>query len=240
MSEFLVADGLVKNFGALTVTDNLSFSLSHGEALGIIGPNGAGKSSLFNLIAGVLRPDAGKIMFKGQDITNLSAPKRCHTGIGRTYQIPRPFNGLTVYENLLVAAEFGAGESESEARINCKNILDNLGLIHKANDLASSLSLLERKRLELARALATKPELLLLDEIAGGLTELECVSLIATIKDIRAQGVSIIWIEHIVHALFSVVDRLMVIDFGHKVAEGDPEKTFNSAQVQQIYMGIEA
>lgn len=229
----------MKNFGAVRAVDDVSLSLEPGDTLGIIGPNGAGKSSLFNLIAGVMPANAGTVLWQGRDITGMTAAERCRAGIGRTYQIPKPFNGLTVYENLLVAAEFGGGSGE-KVKTHCWKILGQLELSHVANAQAGGLRLLERKRLEMARALATRPKVLLLDEIAGGLTDLECDSLIAAIKDIKAQGVSIIWIEHVVHALFAVVDRLAVINFGAKMVEGPPQETFQSSEVQSIYLGIEA
>lgn len=229
--------GVNKSFGALKVADDVSFELPLGQALGIIGPNGAGKSTLFNLIGGALTPSSGTITFKGHDITATRAAHRCHAGIARSFQIPHPFVGMTVYENLLTAASFGkAGFKDSKAA--CRDILARTGLLPKANRLASSLTLLERKRLELARALATGPELLLLDEIAGGLTEAECHQLVATIKDIHASGVTLIWIEHIVHALLAVVDRIMVIDFGKIVASGPPKQVMADPLVQEIYMGI--
>lgn len=241
MSALLETKGLTKSFGALRAVDDVSLTLAAGDTLGIIGPNGAGKSSLFNLIAGVMPADAGQVLWQGRDITTLSAAERCREGVGRTYQIPKPFDGLTVYENLLVAAEFGGGGGDgAEAKLLCCNILDQMELSHLADAPAGGLRLLERKRLEMARALATRPKVLLLDEIAGGLTDLECGSLIAAIRDIKAQGVAIIWIEHVVHALFAVVDRLAVINFGAKIAEGPPKATFESAEVQSIYLGIEA
>jgi branched-chain amino acid transport system ATP-binding protein len=239
VSALLETRGLVKTFGALRAVDGVSLSLEPGDALGIIGPNGAGKSSLFNLIAGVMPANEGQVLWQGEDITLMPAAERCRAGIGRTYQIPKPFGGLTVFENLLVAAEFGGGGG-AEAKALCRSILVQLELYHLANAPAGSLRLLERKRLEMARALATQPKVLLLDEIAGGLTDLECESLIATIKDIKAQGVAIVWIEHVVHALFAVVDRLAVINLGGKIAEGRPKETFESAEVQSIYLGIEA
>ena len=239
MTALLEARGLIKTFGALRAVDGVSLSLAAGDTLGIIGPNGAGKSSLFNLIAGVMPADAGQVLWQGRDITRLPAAERCRAGIGRTYQIPKPFAGLTVYENLLVAAEFG-GEDGSGAKQLCRTILDQMELSHLADTPAGKLRLLERKRLEMARALATRPKLLLLDEIAGGLTDLECDSLIGAIREIKAQGVAIIWIEHVVHALFAVVDRLAVINFGAKIAEGPPKPIFDSAEVQSIYLGIEA
>lgn len=239
VTALLETQGLVKSFGAVRAVDDVSLSLEAGGTLGIIGPNGAGKSSLFNLIAGVMPADSGQVLWQGQDITRLSAAERCRMGVGRTYQIPKPFSGLTVYENLLVAAEFG-GEEGDDSEGLCLSILDQMELSHLADAPAGGLRLLERKRLEMARALATRPKVLLLDEIAGGLTDLECDSLIAAIRDIKAQGVAIIWIEHVVHALFAVVDQLAVINFGAKIAEGPPKQTFESADVQSIYLGIEA
>lgn len=240
MADILNLDGVSKSYGSLKVTDDLTLSLKQGEALGIIGPNGAGKSTMFNLIAGGVKPNQGKVTYQGQDVTRLSAAKRCKLGIGRSYQIPHPFTGMSVFENLLVGGAFGDNVSERESYDRCVDVLEKTGLLAKANLRAGTLSLLERKRLEMARALATNPTLLLLDEIAGGLTEAECTSLIATIRDIHASGVSIIWIEHVVHALLAVVDRLVVINFGAKIADGDPHEVMNSAEVQEIYMGISA
>lgn len=228
-----------KSFGALVVTDDASFDVSQGEALGIIGPNGAGKSTLFNLITGNLRADQGTITFEGRDVTRVSAMERCLTGIGRSFQIPQPFEKLTVYENLLVAATHGRNLSEAAVLADCADVLERTELIRRANTPAGQLSLLERKRLELARAMATQPKLLLLDEIAGGLTEGECQALIGTIRDIHARGVTIIWIEHVLHALTSVVERLLVLDFGRVIGLGDPEEIMASKEVQEIYLGIE-
>jgi branched-chain amino acid transport system ATP-binding protein len=228
-----------KSFGALTVTDDASFDVLQGQALGIIGPNGAGKSTLFNLITGNVRADAGSIHFEGRDVTRVSAMERCLTGIGRSFQIPQPFEKLTVYENLLVAATHGRNLNEAAVRDDCADVLERTELILRANVPAGQLSLLERKRLELARAMATQPKLLLLDEIAGGLTEGECQALIRTIKDIHAGGVTIIWIEHVLHALTSVVEKLLVLDFGKVIGFGDPEEIMASREVQEIYLGIE-
>lgn len=231
---------LNKSYGAVKVTDNLSFSLSEGEALGVLGPNGAGKSTMFNLITGDVRPDSGTITYSGEDITSLAASERCRLGIGRSYQVPHPFSGMTVFENLLVGAKFGAQMADEEANQHCVQVLRQTGLLRKANVLAGSLSLLDRKRLEMAKALSTKPKLLLLDEIAGGLTDDEAKSLVETIKGIRSEGVSIVWIEHVVHALLAVVDRLIVINFGALLTEGEPESVMESREVQEVYMGIEA
>jgi len=228
-----------KSFGALTVTDDVSFDVPQGQALGIIGPNGAGKSTLFNLITGNLTADQGSVHFEDRDVTRVSAMERCLTGIGRSFQIPQPFEKLTVFENLLVAATYGRNMSEAAVRDDCADVLERTELIKRANTPAGQLSLLERKRLELARAMATRPKLLLLDEIAGGLTEGECQALIGTIKDIHAQGVTIIWIEHVLHALTSVVEHLLVLDFGKVIGVGEPEEIMASREVREIYLGID-
>jgi branched-chain amino acid transport system ATP-binding protein len=228
-----------KSFGALRVIDDLSLDLAAGEALGVLGPNGAGKSTLFNLVTGDLRPSAGRVFLGGRDVTDLPAHLRCRMGLGRSYQIPHPFGGMTVFENLLVAAAFGSGRREAACHDDCIAVLARTGLLAKANVMAGRLTLLERKRLELARALATGPRVLLLDEIAGGLTESECQDLVALIRTIHAEAVSIIWIEHVVHALLAVVSRLVVLNFGRLLAEGPPDQVMADKAVQDIYLGIE-
>jgi branched-chain amino acid transport system ATP-binding protein len=239
MSTLVVVENLCKSFGSLKATNNLSFELRQGEALGVLGPNGAGKTTMFNLITGDVVADSGRVSFKGEDITRVPPHRRCRAGIGRSYQIALPFEGMTVFENLLVGAMFGGEKSETHACDVCVDVLKRTGLASKANRLAGSLTLLDRKRLELARALATQPELLLLDEIAGGLTEHEANELVGMVNGIRDQGVSIIWIEHVVHALMQVATRLLVINFGEKLAEGDPQEVMASPEVQRVYMGIE-
>jgi branched-chain amino acid transport system ATP-binding protein len=229
-----------KAFGAIVVAERIDLALSPGEALGVIGPNGAGKSTLFNLITGMLRPDSGRVILDGRDITDLAPEDRCRAGIGRSFQIPLPFDHLSVLENLSVAALFGGGMGQAEAIQHCGRTLELTGLEAKANRRAGSLPLLDRKRLELARALATRPRTLLLDEIAGGLTEAECHELVETIRTIHAGGVGIIWIEHVVHALLAVVQRLVVLDFGRVVAQGVPAEVMRSSEVQTIYMGVPA
>ena len=228
-----------KSFGSLKVADDVSFDVPEGQALGIIGPNGAGKSTLFKLVTGNLMPDSGTISFDGRDVTKAPAMRRCLDGIGRSFQIPQPFEKLTVFENLVVAATHGRAAAETAVTGICAEVLERTGLLPKANATSGSLSLLERKRLELARAMATGPKLLLLDEIAGGLTEGECQSLVETIRDIRAEGVTIIWIEHVLHALNSVVERLLVLDFGRIIGIGDPAEIMESREVKEIYLGIE-
>ena len=237
MTDLLTLSGVNRHFGALHVTNDVSFTLPQGQALGIIGPNGAGKSTLFNLIGEALPPSSGTVIFSGQDVTRIPAADRCRMGISRSFQIPHPFIGMSVYENLLVASAFG-NSGHADRQRACRDILEQTGLLALVNNQAGSLTLLQRKRLELARALASGPQSLLLDEIAGGLTEAECHDLVETIKSIRDSGVSIIWIEHIVHALTAVVERLIVIDFGKIVADGDPKSVMAEPLVQEIYMGI--
>jgi branched-chain amino acid transport system ATP-binding protein len=231
---------LSKSFGSLRAIDCLDLDVTAGQALGIIGPNGAGKSTLFNLITGMLAPDEGTILLEGRDITHASPHRRCTSGIGRSFQIPHPFENLTVFENLLVAATHGQRRHERDSIEPCGELLERTGLLRVANRRAGTLTLLDRKRLELARALATGPRLLLLDEIAGGLTDAECLDLVSLIREIRDGGVTIVWIEHIVHALLAVADRLAVLNFGRKIAEGEPHAVMASGEVREIYMGIAA
>ena len=235
----LELNGVSKSFGALVVAENIGFSVEPGEALGVIGPNGAGKSTLFNLITGNLSVARGTVHFDGRDVTNVPPMQRCFAGMGRTFQIPQPFERLTVYENLLVAGAFGSESSEADVAEFCAEILVETGLIAKANRPAGSLTLLERKRLELARALATRPKLLLLDEIAGGLTEGECRQLVATIKRVHQRGMAIIWIEHVLHALNAVAEKILVLNFGRVIGHGHPQTIMNSREVREIYLGME-
>jgi branched-chain amino acid transport system ATP-binding protein len=240
MAPILALETISKRFGAVVVADSIDLALNQGEALGIIGPNGAGKTSLFGIATGTLAPDAGRVVFAGEDITRLPAERRCRKGLARSFQIPQPFTGMTVFENVVVAAAFGANEREAAVYDRCADLLERCGLASKANRPAAGLTLLDRKRLELARALASKPRVLLLDEVAGGLTEHECALLVALIKDLRASGVSIIWIEHVVHALLAIIDRLVVLHGGKFIAEGDPHTVIRSPQVAEIYLGIDA
>jgi len=240
MAPILALETISKRFGAVVVADGISLALNEGEALGIIGPNGAGKTTLFGIATGTLAPDGGRVLFANEDITRLSAERRCRKGLARSFQVPLPFAGMTVFENVVVAAAFGANEREALVYDRCADLLERCGLSDKANRSAGGLALLDRKRLELARALATKPRVLLLDEVAGGLTEHECAALVALIKEVRSSGVSIIWIEHVVHALLAVIDRLVVLHGGKFIAEGDPHAVIGSPQVAEIYLGIDA
>ncbi len=235
----LQMNAVTKSYGALKVTDEISLSVAAGETLGILGPNGAGKTTLFNLISGDVRCDAGSVQYDGIDITALKPHQRCRAGIGRSYQVPQPFGNMTVFENLVTAACFGGGQVEQEAWETAHAVLQQTGLLPHANKPAGGLTLLNRKRLELARALATRPKLLLLDEIAGGLTEPEAKQLVDELRRIKAQGMTMIWIEHVVHALLSIADRLFVINFGRQLAEGEPRAVMADAQVRRVYMGME-
>ena len=232
---FLSLQSLSKAYGALVVTDGLSLDVEEGEILGVLGPNGAGKTTLFNLIAGTARPDSGRVAFEGEDISRLDAAARCRRGVARSFQVPHPFGGMTVFENVLVGAAFGRNPRDPEGRALA--VLEQTGMRARANQLAGGLTLLDRKRLEMARALATEPKLLLLDEIAGGLTDSECASLLAAIRDIHAAGVTIVWIEHVVHALLSVAKRLVVMNFGRIIADGRPDEVMASREVKSVYLG---
>ncbi|WP_447742706.1 ABC transporter ATP-binding protein [Variovorax boronicumulans] len=236
----LALHGVSKSYGALKVTDGITLAVAEGETLGILGPNGAGKTTLFNLISGDARVDAGRVEYAGRDVTRLRPHQRCRAGIGRSYQVPQPFGHMSVFENLVTAACFGGQQAEREAWETAHEVLAQTGLAPHANKPAGGLTLLDRKRLELARALATRPRLLLLDEIAGGLTEPEAAVLVAELKRIKARGVTMIWIEHVVHALLSLADRLFVINFGQQLAEGAPRAVMNDPEVRRVYMGIEA
>jgi branched-chain amino acid transport system ATP-binding protein len=238
MTSILGLEGISKRFGAVVVANEVSLALRDGEALGIIGPNGAGKTTLFGIAAGTVPPDQGRVVLAGTDVTRMAPERRCRLGIARSFQVPQPFSGMTAFENVVVAAAFGGGRRERDTYADCVDILARCGLSAKANRPAGTLALLDRKRLELARALASKPRVLLLDEVAGGLTEHECAGLITLIKEVHQSGVSIIWIEHIVHALVAVVDRLLVLHGGSFIADGDPATVIQSPAVREIYMGI--
>ncbi|MEN3279732.1 MAG: branched-chain amino acid transport system ATP-binding protein [Solirubrobacteraceae bacterium] len=237
MATVLELEGVSKAFGELVVIADLDLVVDEGEAVGVVGPNGAGKTTMLNLTAGSMAPDSGRVLFRGEDVTRYKPHRHCRAGIARTFQVPRPFRGMTVYENVLVAATYGAGTSGAQRDALAAETLERTRLTARANALAGSLTLLQRKQLELARAWATRPDVLLLDEIGGGLTEAELDDLVATIGDLRATGVAIVWIEHIVHALLSVVDRLVAIAAGRKLLDGDPKEVMASAELRDVYLG---
>ena len=233
----LVADGLHKRFGALVVLDGVSISLAAGATLGIVGPNGAGKTTLLSVLAGAQPPNAGSIHFAGEEVTALSAAARCRLGLVRTHQIPRPFAGMSVFENIYVASSQAGPAAGSEAYDLAVDALALCGMSQLANRQAETLGLLDRKRLELARAVATHPRLLLLDEIGGGLTDAEASELVAIIRELRRRQISIVWIEHIVHVLLQVADRLICMDAGKIIADGEPQAVLGDSSVIAAYLG---
>jgi len=233
----LAAAGIRKRFGALVVLDGVDLAVQPGEAVGIVGPNGAGKTTLLGILAGALRPDAGRVHHHGRDVTSAGAARRCRLGIARAHQVPRPFGDLTVFENLFVGAAMGARGRRSAAYDRCLEALELCDLVPLANRRAESLGLLSRKRLELARALATDPEVLLLDEIGAGLTDAEAAELVATITQLRDRGLAIVWIEHIVHVLVQVVERLVCLAQGRVIADGEPDAVMRSPAVIDAYLG---
>jgi branched-chain amino acid transport system ATP-binding protein len=233
----LAASTIHKRFNALVVLDGLDFSLGSGEAVGIVGPNGAGKTTLLGVLVGAHEPTSGSVHFRGADVTAMPASERCRMGIVRTHQIPRPFSGMTVFENVFAAASNGGGFSRDDAYDRCIDSLKLCGMVGVANRRAETLGLLDRKRLELARAMATNPVVLLLDEIGGGLTDGEAADLVETIRELRRRGIAIVWIEHIVHILLQVAERLICMDAGRIIADGDPKTVMADSAVIGAYLG---
>jgi len=226
-----------KYFGGLVVVRNFSFDVQAGEAVGLMGPNGAGKTTLINLIYGVYKPDSGTIKFKGNDISGLPPHKICHLGIARTYQIPQPFTTLTALQNITVAAIFGRGLQRADAEGEAVKILDALDLSEKTNMLTKDMDEVALKRLELARVLATRPSLLLIDEVAAGLTEAEIPRILEILRDIRGTGVAIMLIEHVMKVMTEAVDRIIVMDRGEKIGEGKPDEVMKDRKVIEAYLG---
>ena len=240
MSTILALEKISKRFGAVVVADGIDLSLADGEALGIIGPNGAGKTTLFGIITGTVAPDSGRVLFDGRDITRETPERRCRMGIARSFQIPQPFGGMTVFENLVVAAAFGGGKRERDVYGRCAELLERCGLADKANrqaarsrcSIASGWSL--RARLPRSRGCCCSTR------SPAGWSSTRPPALVELVKEVRASGVSIIWIEHIVHALIAAVDRLVVLHGGALIAEGEPAEVIRRPQVAEIYMGIAA
>lgn len=229
----LEIEGVSRRFGGLVAVDGVSFQVGEGEVVGLMGPNGAGKTTLLNLIAGAFPPSAGAIRFRGKNITRRRPHELCRLGIGRTYQTPQPFMSLTLRENLAVAREFGGGRGAMDS----EEILDLVGLSGQGEVSASRLATLSLKKLEMARALASKPSLLLLDEVAAGTSEAEVPRVVETLQAIRGMGITVVIIEHVMRVLVGVVDRIVVLDKGCKIAEGPPDAVMCDERVVGAYFG---
>ena len=239
MEKILTVENVHAAYGKFKVLHDLSMEVYEGQVLGIIGPNGAGKTTLMNVICGLLIPSEGKIIFQGRDIAKLDPEERCRLGMGRTYQIPKPFGRLTVFENVLTAAAHGTGRSEIDAVADTIEILKQTGLYSKGDVEADVLALLDRKRLEIARGLASKPSLLLLDEVAAGLTDAEVHEVMDLVEYLKCMGITIIWIEHVIKTMAESTDKLLCLSVGTNLIYGDPDMVMNSKEVEEVYLGVE-
>ena len=239
MDNILTVENVHASYGRFKVLHDLSFDVEEGQVLGIIGPNGAGKTTALNVINGLLIPSEGSIVFKGRDITKMSPDARCRLGIARSYQIPKPFLRLTVFENVLVAAAYGTGRGEAEVVGDTLGVLRQTGLLEKGDVEAHNLALLDRKRLEIARGLASKPALLLLDEVAAGLTDAEVHEVMELVEYLKGTGLTIIWIEHVIKTMAESTDKLLCLAVGTNLAYGDPADVMASKAVEEVYLGVE-
>ena len=238
MDKILQVENVHAAYGKFKVLHDLTFDVEEGQVLGIIGPNGAGKTTLMNVLCGLLIPSEGTITFRGKDIAKLDPEGRCRLGMGRTYQIPKPFERLTVFENVLVAAAYGTGRSESAAIDDVVEILKQTELFHKGDVESHELALLDRKRLEIARGLASRPTLLLLDEVAAGLTDAEVQEVMHLVEYLKSTGLTVIWIEHVIKTMAESTDKLLCLSVGTGLIYGDPEYVMNSKEVEEVYLGV--
>ncbi len=237
METILKADHLAISFGSNHVLKDINFELGRNEILGIIGPNGAGKTVMLNIITGILKPTSGRLYFEGNDITNMKITDRAKNGIGRTFQVPRAFEKMSAYENIMTGAIFGAGMSQHEARDKAEEVLELIGMADKADIDAGQLALLDRKRLEIGIALASQPKILLFDEVAGGLTESEIDDILKIVKVLKESGYSIIWIEHVIQTMLHGTDRVLLLADGRDIITGDPHEVMASEEVEKVYLG---
>lgn len=233
----LQAEDIGISFGNHHVLKSLTFSVRENEILGVIGPNGSGKTVMLNILTGILQPTKGRIFFCGENITTKNITERCRMGLGRTFQVPRPFEKMTVFENIVVGGAYGSQLNEKAAKAKAVSIIGMTGLSDKGDWHAGKLGLLDRKRLEIARALAGSPRLLLLDEVAGGLTDSEITDILALVKAIKAKGISIIWIEHVLRTMYQGTDRVLCLSEGTNLVCDLPELVMQSKKVHEVYLG---
>ena len=240
MTKILSVQGLAISFGNNHVLKSVNFELDHNEVLGVIGPNGAGKTVMLNILTGILKPTGGKIFFKGEDITGTSITERVRMGFGRTFQIPRSFEKMTAYENIMCGGVYGDGLSEKQAGDRAWDILQTIGLRSKADTFAGKLNLLDRKRLEIGSAMASGPEVLFLDEVAGGLTETEVAEILEIVRSLKSGGCTIIWIEHVIQTMLQGTDRILLLSDGRDIITGLPYDVMTCEECETVYLGVKS
>ena len=239
MTNVLTVENLSISFGSNDVLKSINFEVRNNEILGVIGPNGAGKTVMLNILTGILKPSTGSITFLGENVTHKTITERCHMGLGRTFQVPRSFEGMTVFENVIVGAVYGGGMTEKKGKKKAFEILEMISLVDKATWFAGKLSLIDRKRLEIGRALASDPKVLFFDEVAGGLTEKEVDKMLAIVRMIKDQNISIVWIEHVLQTMREGTDRILCLAEGKVVKCGLPEEVMSSKEVSECYLGAD-